>query len=85
MASSIASLLAVGGPARSPWPWPRSEVALLGAIEAAREGLIDPILVGPHHALEGLAERLGVDLAPHRVIDARDDVDAAAKAVRLCR
>src|ERR1700761_5572541 len=64
---------------------PSSEVALLGAIEAAREGLIDPILVGPHRALEELARGLGVDLAQRRVVDARDDLDAAAKAVQLCR
>jgi phosphate acetyltransferase len=64
---------------------PSSEVALLGAIEAAREGLIDPILVGPKRALEVLAERLGVNLTGRKVVDARDDVDAAVKAVQLCR
>jgi phosphate acetyltransferase len=64
---------------------PSSEVALLGAIEAAREGLIDPILVGPEHALRALADRLGVDLGHWRIVDACDDADAAAKAVQLCR
>jgi phosphate acetyltransferase len=64
---------------------PSSEVALLGAIEAEREGLIDPILVAPEHALRALADRLGVDLGPRRIVDAIDDADAAAKAVHLCR
>jgi phosphate acetyltransferase len=64
---------------------PTSDVALVGAIDAAREGLIDPILVGPHHPIRGLAERLGVDLGSRRVVDASDDADAAAKAVQLCR
>jgi len=64
---------------------PNSEVALLGAIAAAKDGLIEPILVGPERALKTLAERLGIDLANVRVVDAGDDAEAASKAVAICR
>jgi phosphate acetyltransferase len=64
---------------------PSSEVALLGAVTAAREGLVEPILVGSVPVLKALAERLGVDLSSWRLVDAGDDADAASKAVLLCR
>jgi phosphate acetyltransferase len=64
---------------------PHSEVALLGAVTAAREGLVEPIFVGSVAILKALAERVAVDLASFRVVDAIDDEDAASKAVLLCR
>ncbi len=64
---------------------PHSEVALLGAVTAAREGLIEPILVGSATVLKALAERLGVDLGGYRSVDASDDAEAASRAVLLCR
>jgi phosphate acetyltransferase len=64
---------------------PGSEVALLGAVMAAREGLIEPTLVGPGHALQLLARSIDVDLTNFRIVSASDDVDAACKAVSLCR
>lgn len=62
-----------------------SDVALMGAVTAAKEKLIEPILVGPERALKLLAEQLGVDLASWRIVDATDDADAACKAIALCR
>jgi phosphate acetyltransferase len=64
---------------------PTTEVALTGALEAAREGLIEPILVGPQGAVRALALRLGLDLGGLRIVDASDDEDAARKSVALCR
>jgi phosphate acetyltransferase len=64
---------------------PTTEVALTGALDAAREKLIDPILVGPEVAIRALAHNLGVDLTGVRIVDAPDDEDAARKGVALCR
>src|SRR5208337_4562853 len=36
--------------------WPLTDVALSGAVEAATENLIAPILIGPEDALKALAE-----------------------------
>ncbi len=65
--------------------FPLSDVALLGATEAAAERLIVPLLVGPRQAIESLASDTGVDISPFALIDAEDDLDSAAKAVALCR
>jgi len=64
---------------------PVSDVAFLGAISAAREKLIEPILVGPEQELRSLADRLDVDLAHFALVGATDDADAARKSVSLCR
>ena len=64
---------------------PTTEVALSGALEAARARLIEPILVGEEHAIVTLGAKLGADLSKMRIVGARDDADAARKAVALCR
>jgi phosphate acetyltransferase len=64
---------------------PTTEVALTGALEAAREGLIEPILVGPEVSVRALAARLSLDLGGIRIVDASGDEDAARKSVALCR
>jgi phosphate acetyltransferase len=64
---------------------PTTDVALSGAMEAALAGLIQPILVGDVNVVGALATKLRFDLSNIRVIDARDDADAARKAVALCR
>jgi phosphate acetyltransferase len=64
---------------------PTTEVALSGALDAAREGLIEPLLVGPESTVRALAARLKLDLHGVSVIDAADEQDAALKAVALCR
>jgi phosphate acetyltransferase len=64
---------------------PCDEVSLKGALEAARLGLIDPILVGPARRIGDAAKQYGLDLGEARVIDAAHSHDAAAKAVELVR
>ena len=59
--------------------------SLSGAIQAAQEGLIDPILVGPHAKVQASAETAGIDLKNFEVIDAPHSTAAAAKAVALLR
>lgn len=65
--------------------WPLSEVALLGAVEAAQNGLIAPLLIGPRAQIEVLAQRLHVDLSAYHVVEVESDLKAAAKGVALCR
>ncbi|HXU37637.1 MAG TPA: bifunctional enoyl-CoA hydratase/phosphate acetyltransferase [Blastocatellia bacterium] len=59
--------------------------ALSGAIEAANEGLILPILVGPIGEIEATARAAKIDLGGFRIVDAEDSHDSARKAVELIR
>jgi phosphate acetyltransferase len=63
---------------------PMTDVAMAGAAAAAREGIIEPLLVGPEKAIRKLAESIGLDVEG-RIVDAIDDVDAARQGVALCR
>lgn len=64
---------------------PCDEASLNAAVDAAREGLIRPILVGPQARIRAVAERLGIDLSPYPLVDAAHSHDAAARAVALVR
>jgi len=64
---------------------PCSAGAIQAAVEAAREGMIEPILVGPIGKMEAAAEEAGVALKDFRLIDATHSHDAAQKAVALVR
>jgi phosphate acetyltransferase len=59
--------------------------SLEGAMEAARMGLIVPILVGPRERILAVAAASGIDLAGVEIVDAEHSVAAAATAVRLVR
>jgi phosphate acetyltransferase/phosphate butyryltransferase len=59
--------------------------SLQGAVEAGRERLIVPILVGPIARIRAAAESAGIDLAGIEIVDAAHSHEAAAKAVALCR
>ena len=59
--------------------------SLKGPIQAAREGLIDPILVGPEAKIRQLAEELGLDVSPYRIVNTRHSHESAALAVTLVR
>src|SRR6201988_559588 len=59
--------------------------ALTGAIEAAKLGLIVPLLVGPAAKIAETAASAGVDLDTFQIIDAPHSNAAAAKAVELVR
>jgi phosphate acetyltransferase len=62
---------------------PCDEVALEGALGAARLGLITPILVGPLERIREAARKADVDLAPYTLVDAPHSHAAADKAVEL--
>jgi phosphate acetyltransferase len=59
--------------------------SLLGPIEAARRGLIAPVLVGPEEKIRAVARAEGVDLGPYRVVAVPHSHAAAAGAVELAR
>jgi phosphate acetyltransferase len=65
--------------------WPCEASALAAAMDAAREGLIAPILVGPAGKIREIAKAAGIDLAGAQVVDVEESRVAAAKAVALVR
>jgi phosphate acetyltransferase len=64
---------------------PCDESSLKGAVDAARAGLIAPVLVGPTARIREVATRAGLDLTGLRIVDAAHSHDSAAKAVELVR
>jgi phosphotransacetylase len=65
--------------------YPCEKSALAGALEAAEEGLIEPILVGPAVQIEAIAHQSGLDLSRSSIVDATDSLCAARRAVELVR
>ncbi len=57
--------------------------AIAGAIEAARAGLIAPVLVGPEARIRAAAEAAGIDLAPWPVEATEHSHAAAETAARM--
>ena len=64
---------------------PCDESSLRGAVDAARLGLIAPILVGPKARIEAIAREHGIDIAGLPLVDAPYSHASAAKAVDLVR
>jgi phosphate acetyltransferase len=62
---------------------PCDAVSLEGAVEAARLGLIAPILVGPTGRIRATAAAASLDIAGFEIVDAAHSHDAAAKGVAL--
>jgi phosphotransacetylase/acyl dehydratase len=59
--------------------------SLLGPIEAAKRGLILPVLVGPEAKIRAVAQTEGVDLSPYRIVPTEHSHEAALQAVQLAR
>ncbi|WP_231137261.1 phosphate acetyltransferase [Chromobacterium paludis] len=64
---------------------PCSRESLLGAVEAAENGIATPILVAPLPRLQKLADELEVDLGRFECIDVEHSHAAAERAVQLTR
>lgn len=64
---------------------PCDRESLLGPVQAARAGLVEPILVGPEARIRGVAEEHGIDLAGLRIVDTEHSHASAEAAVALCR
>jgi phosphotransacetylase len=65
--------------------YPCEETALAGAMDAAKHGLIIPILVGPEKTIRDLAQAKKIALDGAEIIDVPDTHGSAAKAVGLVR
>ena len=59
--------------------------ALAAALEAARVGLIVPILVGPQAKIRAAAQAAGLDIAGVRIVDVPHSEAAAAEGVALIK
>jgi phosphate acetyltransferase len=64
---------------------PCNESALAGAVDAAKMGIIAPILVGPRQKILAAAEAAKLDISAYEIVDAEHSHDSAAKAVALVR
>src|SRR5688572_31636783 len=64
---------------------PCDESSLLGALEAAKERLIVPILVGPEKKIRTVAAERRLNLTGVTIVDARHSEASAETAVRLAR
>ena len=72
-------------PARTALAHPCDESSLRGAIDAAKAGLITPILVGPRARIEALAKQHGLDISKFEIVDAPHSEASATAAVALVR
>jgi phosphotransacetylase len=59
--------------------------SLLGPLEAAKRGLIAPVLVGPEAKIRAVAQAEGADLSGCRIVSTEHSHEAAQKAVAMAR
>jgi phosphate acetyltransferase len=59
--------------------------SLLGSLEAAKRGLIVPVLVGPEAKIRAVATAESVDLSPWRIVSTEHSVASAEQAVAMAR
>ena len=64
---------------------PCDEVSLESAVEAAKLGLVRPVLVGPEARILDVASRAKLDISGFELIPSAHSHDSAAKAVELVR
>ena len=64
---------------------PCNRDSLLGPLESAKRGLIEPVLVGPEHKIRKVAEAEKVDLSPYRIVSTEHSQEAAQVAVAMAR
>ncbi len=57
--------------------------ALAAAVEAAQQGLIDPVLIGPRGRILALAEASGLDIAGFPIVEAENALSSARLGVAL--
>jgi phosphate acetyltransferase len=62
---------------------PCDETSLRGAVDSAKAGIIQPVLVGPETKIRNSANQHGLDISEFEIIDAPHSEAAAAKSVEL--
>lgn len=72
-------------PVRTAVVHPVDTVSILGAAEAAREGLIVPVLVGPETKIRAAAEMVQLDISQYELVATEHSEAAAVQAVALAR
>ncbi|MGA3340745.1 MAG: bifunctional enoyl-CoA hydratase/phosphate acetyltransferase [Methylocella sp.] len=72
-------------PIRTAVVHPVDTVSLLGAIEAAREQLIVPILIGPKAKIRAAAAQAQLDISPYEIISTEHSEAAAVFSVAMAR
>ena len=72
-------------PIRTAVVHPVDTVSLLGAVEAAKAGLIIPVLIGPEAKIRLAATQAGIDLTPYELMPTAHSHAAAQLAVDLAR
>lgn len=80
------TLLAKGdglAPARCAVVHPCDDGSLTGAMDAARQGLIVPVLIGPAAKIRQLAQQIGVDLTGAELVDEPHSHAAAERAALM--
>lgn len=68
-------------PIRTAVVHPVDTVSLLGAIEAAKERLIIPVLIGPEAKIRAAAEQAKLDLSGYQLVPTEHSHAAAAQGV----
>lgn len=64
---------------------PLDQESLEGAVVAAMEGIIDPVLVGPKDKIIALANELGLDISKYTIVDAKHSHGAVELSVAMAR
>ncbi len=59
--------------------------ALKAVISAAKQNIVEPILVGDESAVRNIAEREELDISPYRIVDVEGEEQCAERAVALVR
>jgi phosphate acetyltransferase len=72
-------------PARTAVAHPCDESSLRAVSDAAKAGLIAPILAGPRARIEAVAKQHGIDISNLEIVDAPHSEASAAAAVALVR
>ena len=60
--------------------YPCSAGAIGGAIDAAKDGLITPVLFGPEKEIRAVAAKASLDISGFKIVDAADPADSAHAA-----
>ncbi len=72
-------------PARTAVVHPCDELALEGAVAAARAGIIVPVLVGNEQKIRDVAREASLDISAYEIVSAAHSHAAAATAVQMAR